>query len=220
MCERNSVYIPSLFYCNLYAFVQDVRQADAIKKLSNQVALHNAQVNNYTAQINTLQNAKLVCLKNKDMNAAKAKVREKHKIIANRQRSEQLASMCQRMLDSIRDGDTIKNTVGVLNEVQMLFRGVRMDEYYNQIGSITDTLGEFRSDMEDGDSLIRASNEVNDSELEAELEAMLKGDTDGEGSAVTYDMPVAPTGIPVLSRPGPAEMTRERKLASMYIGES
>ena len=167
------------------------KQEAAIKKLARQQLLHTAQVNHCVHQITLIDEQKMQAVKQKNIALAKTRIVEKHKLLSQKSRFEQLTLICQRMLDNISDGAAIKDTVGVLTEVQSLFKGVEMDSYLNQIGSITDSMGEFKSDLDDVNNMISDTLvPVDNSALEAELNELLEISNDGVDAST---LPAAPT---------------------------
>jgi len=195
----------------------------AVKRLGQQLALHTAQVNSLSVQVDGLDQQKAAAMRSKNIALAKTKVKEKHKLITQRGRFEQLAQMCQRMLDNIQNGNAIRETVGVLNEVQLLFKGVQMDDAYSKIGELTDSMGDFQGDLAGITDMMQdsAGATLDDADLEAELEEMMQESEGEDQLRLGAQMPRVPSSTPGLPpAPPQAPMTRTddvtRRVAEMY----
>ena len=190
----------------------------ALRNLRNQIAVHEANAAHHRMRVDQLNRAKTDAVRSKNLESARGIVREKHKATQAAARYEQLRDMCQNMLNGIDDGSVIRETVGVLNEVQAAFRNVDMDMYHGQIGEIADSMSELQGDVVGINEVIASTSygpEVEESELEAELAALVDGSENVEKdpkyytptpqNGPNYDVTAPPPTFPDVPRGSPRQ---------------
>lgn len=133
---------------------------------------------------------KMRCVKQKDRAGALTAMRDAKAQEVKFNNLENMRRMCLNAIEGLNDGAIVRETVGALSSVSAELHGkLDTDKLFRELESAADGIVQMRDDLTEMDSIMAsgAAGGVDDSELEAELDALIMGDAAG-GSSTTLSM--------------------------------
>ena len=96
---------------------------------------------------------------------------------------------CQTAIDSISDSHMLRDTVGVLSEIKMVYTNLDTSTLYEQVSTLSDSLSEVQGDMNDANIALSQMGTADTFDIDAELESI---ERELENDSLTNDLPRVP----------------------------
>lgn len=193
-------------------------QPPARERLAQQVELHTMQVADLARQCSVIERASehLVAAslgaeateakRKKLRDAAREKLRQVHRLRQQEQGLQRIISVCRSLLQSEEQGSSLRETVSVMRSFRPR-SGVdedtvrQLDRVFDEFDGAKAVAGEIEDRFKD--QADHASATVDETDLEAELEAMERRAAAGPEPALppAVALPAAPKGEPLLKAP-------------------
>lgn len=190
------------------------RSEDTATKLEFQSKMHDSRIRVLERHLKELDLKKMNYVASKNIPMAKKTVVERHKVNLRKIRCEQLKDCCDRYLESINEFDSVKETVGALNEAKTTFKHINIEDIGLKVGEISDVVADFRAELSQTQNALSdmgGGMEISDQELKAELDAL---DALDLGGAEAQPAVLTPLPVPLSTKSTPSVAGSEARTPS------
>lgn len=156
------------------------QEDEVLNKLEIQTKVHMAKIEQLEQKLRDVELAKKKYVAEKNIEAAKRKIIEKHRLTKQVARFVQLRDACENMKESITDSSMVKETFSVLSDVSWTFKNIKFDDKFSaQLEKFSDDLDDFKIDFTEINEALTNMNtdQTYDEDLENELNELLEEDS-------------------------------------------
>jgi hypothetical protein len=174
-CDSLTAHFRTLFG-SCYFTPSSERQKLARDKLSQQLSFLAYEKKQLEQQIEEHDRRKTALLRAKRVREAKDVVRDKHKLMKKYDKTRELYSFTDTLLEQLNDTTTLRDTMSTIHEAQRVYMSIDAPKIYEKFDRLSDKFVSFQEQVAETQDLVNSrlagtTNSVEDAELLAELEA-------------------------------------------------